>query len=217
VNQIVNVHLAAADALSMGSRDAPPDRCEYPTDDGSPCQLIPPDGEDRCYHHDGLVPECGYPTDNGSPCELPGTRGPEERCHHHHGLCNESLKHDHAAKACFHGMKSAFRFVSSGHKGIASDGYDTGRPREAAWIALEVARAYLQSQDKEYDRDQSQDHYESRIIDDVNAGPRYRERILEDGIEKAWNKIDNENHVGGCRVAIAAAEAFFDQEFGVRN
>lgn len=78
-------------------------------------------------------------------------------------------------------------------------------------------RARSESQDKEYDRDQSQDHYESRVIDDVSTGPNYRDRVLENGIEKAWNKIDNENHVGGCRVAIAAAEAFFGQEFGVRN
>lgn len=138
--------------------------------------------------------------------------------------CNESKVHDHAQKAVFHGMKSAFRYISKGRKGV-----DNRQPDNAARIAGEVGSAYLNEKDIDYDRERSLEDIEDQhmkddgvigklidlfkndVLPDGGRGP-LSEDELEEAIERAWNKIDAANHKAGARVAVAACEAYLGEE-----
>lgn len=119
--------------------------------------------------------------------------------------CNESLKHSHEQKAVFHGLKSAYRMISSGQKGVVET-----QPERAARIAGQVGAAFLAAEGADYDRDRSEKHLVEKVLDRVLGGDDVDE--LEAGIEKAWEKVDNGNHKGGARVAIAAAEEYLGEE-----
>lgn len=139
------------------------------------------------------------------------------------GGCNESKVHDHKEKAVFHGMKSAFRMVSRGSKGV-----DNLQPEQAARIAAHAGIAFLRAADEEYDREDSFEYLRQNIVGD----PRTIDRVLsllgiepsdltdggasrsdlEDGIEKAWTQIDSKSHhADGSRTAIAIAEAYLGE------
>lgn len=137
--------------------------------------------------------------------------------------CNESKVHDHSQKAVFHGMKSAFRFISLGDKGV-----DVPQPDNAARIAGEVGSAYLKEKDIEYDRERSLDDLQEQHMSDDGVMDKLKDLFkgalpdggrgplkvseLEEAIERAWNKIDSGSHKGGARVAVAAAEAYLGEE-----
>lgn len=113
--------------------------------------------------------------------------------------CNESLKHDHEQKAVFHGMKSAFRLISSGRKGVENRQVD-----EAMRIAAEVGKAYLQTEGIEYDPERSRTYLEEKFLDKSNSD----EVLIERAIERAWNKIDSGEHAGGARIAVSLGDEF---------
>lgn len=116
--------------------------------------------------------------------------------------CNESLKHSHDQKAIFHGMKSAFRIVSRSEKGVKNP-----QVMEALRVAGSVARAYLQSENIEYNSEKSEEYLEKNFLDKF----RPQESIIESAIEKAWNKIDNGDHKGGARIAVSVADEYLDE------
>lgn len=230
----VNIQPEGA-ALSINADGDMPDYtppCGFPTkENGEPCSL-PGTRDGRCHHHEGMVEDCGFPTKSGDPCQLPGHQN--GRCHLHHGQCNESFDHDNAEKMVFHGMKGAFRAISSGYKGILDDGYDVDTAEHAARVAQHIGAILLKAMGEEYVPDKSRPHYERNVADQVET-PQGREngfiwggkeptdkemeeyyvQVLEKGIEKAWKKIDGGNHVGGARVAIAAAEHYFQERIEV--
>lgn len=115
------------------------------------------------------------------------------------GPCNESEVHNHAEKAVFHGMKSALRFSSAGRKGVPER-----QVHEGMRIAAEVGKAFLQSEDYEYDPEKSQEYLEDKFLDKF----RSEEKIIEKAIDKAWKKIDNGNHKGGARIAVSLGQKY---------
>lgn len=115
------------------------------------------------------------------------------------GACNESKVHNHAEKAVFHGMKSALRFSSTGMKGVPER-----QVYEGMRIAAEVGKAFLQSEDYDYDPEKSQEYLESNFLDKF----RSEEKIIEKAIDKAWKKIDNGNHKGGARIAVSLGQKY---------
>lgn len=143
--------------------------------------------------------------------------------------CNESKKHDNDQKAVFHGMKSAYRM--SRHS-TGEYGSQNPQREHAAHTAAHVGIAFMKSKDYDYDRERSLEDIEDRhmaddgVIDslvawlkddvmpdggEVNRGP-LTDSEFEEAIKRAWDKIDNENHKAGARVAIAAAEAYLGEK-----
>lgn len=108
--------------------------------------------------------------------------------------CNESLKHSNAQKAVFHSVKGAHRLV------------DEGQHTEAARIAGEAGKAFLQAEGKTYDSDRSESYLHDRLID----GDDSEAANIAAGIEKAWEKIDGGQHVGGARIAVSVADHYVD-------
>lgn len=115
--------------------------------------------------------------------------------------CNESKRHSHEEKAVFHGMKSAFRFVSSGSKGV-----DDTQAWEALHIAGRVGKAYLQSEGYSYDPDKSEEYLKDNFLDKF----RSETKIIERAIKRAWKKIDGGNHKGGARIAVSLADKYVE-------
>lgn len=113
--------------------------------------------------------------------------------------CNESKVHDHAEKAVFHGMKSAYRYVSKGRKGVVNR-----EPDEALRIAAHVGRAFLLSKGYVYDPEESLPYLHKNF--DL-ADP---EQAIEDAIERAWKKIDDRKHKGGARIAVSLGEYYLE-------
>ena len=139
--------------------------------------------------------------------------------------CNESKIHNNIEKACFHGMKSAYRML-----GLHTD-TDSGftmNPDAACQIATEVSLAYLEHEGEIYNRKESHDYYQDKIVPEGisnqslidrirdklgTEGTRRDLRILEAGLKRAWHQIDQkQKHADGCRTAIAAVEHFLDTE-----
>lgn len=197
-------------------------RCGHATQDGSSCTLDPVYDDGKCHWH--TETQCYRQTKDGTSCELPGSQ-PDGACHHHTTGCNESLTHNGLQKAAFHGMKAAFRLL-----GLHSD-MDLGgleiQPEQAAMIAANVGKGYLQATREEYDREESHEYYRDNIVDKVveDAGAletiwsklwgneEERVEVLKEGIKKAWTQINKkEHHADGARTGIAAAEVFLDIE-----
>lgn len=143
--------------------------------------------------------------------------------------CNESKMWNNDEKALFHGIKSAFR-MSRAYDG-SEYGSENPQHPEAALIAAHVAKAYLLATDQDYDRERSFDDLSERhmggrgvmesvveLMSSVMAdggsvparGPLTDEE-LEEAIKRAWEKIDSGSHVGGARVALAAAEVYLGE------
>lgn len=138
--------------------------------------------------------------------------------------CNESDIHDHSQKAAYHGLKSAYRMISSGGKGV-----DNRQLKPGARIAANVGIAYLQEKGLSYDREDSFDYIGDKIIGEAGILDRFREFFksgnggehitddeLEEGIDQAWFQIDEkQNHADAARTAIAVAEAYLNEKFEV--
>lgn len=138
--------------------------------------------------------------------------------------CNESGKHDNQEKAFYHGLKSAYRMSrqSSGEYGVSSGPV----PYEsAARIAANVAMAFFETTDVEYDRDKSMEYLEENIFSETTIKSRLMALLgygddpklvtdedLSAGIDKAWNQVDDKwNHDDSARTALAIAEAYLGE------
>lgn len=136
------------------------------------------------------------------------------------GDCNESKAHDNGEKALFHGLKSAYRMSRQ-----STGEYGTNGPppyEAAARAAANVALAYMQAHDADYDREESFEYLEEKVLTggvvdsllDLFRGERViTDSDLSDGIDCAWTQIDDKwHHDDAARTALAISEAYLGEE-----
>lgn len=108
--------------------------------------------------------------------------------------CNESLKHTNTQKAVFHAVKGAHRLT------------DAHQHTEAAAIAGEAGKAFLQAEVEPYDSDRSDKYLLDKLVDEDQTD----EQNIADAIERAFEKIDSGQHVGGARIAVSVADRYVE-------
>lgn len=150
------------------------------------------------------------------------------------GGCNESKKFDNEQKALFHGLKSAYRMsrLYDGEYGVQADESDDIPWETAARIAANVAIAYLETKDREYDRRESLEYIRDNHVEDLK--PAYIERLvftgrLDDGggvdeevldmmLDHAWTQAHKKrSHYDAARTALAVSEAYLGVPLAIEN
>jgi len=118
--------------------------------------------------------------------------------------CNESLKHSNAQKGVFHTVKGAVRQVYDTDEKRPVE--DVGQYDDALHIAGHAGRAFLTTEDRDYDPEESEPY----LTDEFDPANRDRVDVIRDALRRAWSKIDGGNHVGGARIAVSVADHYLE-------